>query len=151
MDRFKDLVKSQEDELTTRLQEIQQLRNLAERCEIEKKDQFREFVLGIIEVIDTFEKAEEAIKERNLNSTEESSKIINRYNSVMKKLNKLLQRNGVSKLEFPDNRLIVGFCKVVDTEPDPSLQNDSIIEIIRNGYIHGKESIREAEIIIVKN
>jgi molecular chaperone GrpE (heat shock protein) len=40
---------------------------------------------------------------------------------------------------------------VIDTEPDSNLPNDTIIEIVRNGYIHGKELIREAEVIIVKN
>ena len=102
-------------------------------------------------MIDTFEKAKEAINERNLNKDDSSKKIINRFTSVLKRLHKLLQKNGVTKLDFPENRLIIGFCKVIDTEPDSSLPNDTIIEVVRNGYIHGKELIREAEVIIVKN
>ena len=58
---------------------------------------------------------------------------------------------GITKIDFPENKLIVGLCKVIDTEPDNKLPNDTIIEIVRNGYIHGKELIREAEVIIVKN
>jgi molecular chaperone GrpE len=145
------LFSDQKAELTDNLKNIQQLHNLTEKYKLEKQDQFLDLIIGIIEVIDTFEKSEEAINERNLNADENSQKIINRFTSVLKKLHKLLQKNGVTKLEFPENRLMIGFCKVIDTEPDSDLANDTIIEIVRNGYIHGKELIREAEVIIVKN
>ena len=145
------LFSDQKAELTDNLKNIQQLHNLTEKYKLEKQDQFLDLIIGIIEVIDTFEKSEEAINERNLNADEDSQKIINRFTSVLKKLHKLLQKNGVTKLEFPENRLMIGFCKVIDTEPDSNLTNDTIMEIVRNGYIHGKELIREAEVIIVKN
>jgi molecular chaperone GrpE (heat shock protein) len=145
------LFSDQKAELTDNLKNIQQLHNLSEKYKLEKQDQFLELIIGIIEVIDTFEKSEEAINERNLNADENSQKIINRFTSVLKKLHKLLQKNGVTKLEFPENRLMIGFCKVIDTEPDSNLTNDTIIEVVRSGYIHGKELIREAEVIIVKN
>ena len=63
----------------------------------------------------------------------------------------VLQKHGVSKIEFPDNRLIVGLCEVVETEADKNRKNDEVISIIRNGYIRGKELIRPAQIIVVKN
>lgn len=49
------------------------------------------------------------------------------------------------------NRLIVGLCEVVETEADSNRRNDDIISVIRNGYIRGKELIRPAQIIVVKN
>lgn len=149
--KINKLLDRQKVELTFNLKKIQKLQNLTEKFKLEKKDLFMQLILGIIEVIDTFERAEEAINEQNLNTDDNSQKIIKRYNSVLKKLHKLLQKNGITKLEFPEDRLIIGFCKVIDTEPDSSLLNDSIIEILRNGYIHGKEMVREAEVIIVKN
>lgn len=151
METKKDLFETQKLLLVNNLKEIQQLKKLLEKCKLANKDQFMDFVLGIIEVIDTYEKAEELIIERGLNKDKNSKFIINRFNSVNKRLLKLLQKNGVTRLEFPENRLLVGFCKVIDTEPDSNLPNDTIIEIVRNGYIHGKEPIREAEVIIVKN
>lgn len=146
-----DIFETQKLLLINNLKEIQQLNNSVEKCKLENTDQFMDFILGIIEVIDTYEKAEESIIERELNKDENSKFIINRFNSVNKKLLKLLQKNGIIRLEFPENRLLIGFCKVIDTEPDSNLQNDTIIEIVRNGYIHGKNLIREAEVIIVKN
>ncbi len=145
------LTNLQVTELTDQLTENQNLRNLVEKLKIEKKDQFIYLILGIIEVIDTFESAERSIKEKKLNKDEDSQKIIDRFASVNKRLTKLLQKDGVTKIEFPENRLIIGYCKVIDTEPDLKLPNDTILEVIRNGYIHGKELIREAEVIIVRN
>ena len=57
----------------------------------------------------------------------------------------------MTRLEFPENRLLVGFCRVIDTEPDTDLPDDTILEVVKSGYIRGKELIREAEVIIVKN
>ena len=149
--KIEKLIIDQKAELTVNLKTIKQSRILAEKYKLEKQDQFLDLVIGIIEVIDTFEKSQDAINERNLNKDDNSQRIINRFISVLKKLHKLLQKNGVTKLEFPENRLMIGFCKVIDTEPDSNLSNDTIIAIVRNGYIHGKELIREAEVIIVKN
>src|SRR5690554_2681133 len=107
-----NLLSEQELVLTANLKEIQQLNNLVEKTNLEKKDEFLSLIIGIIEVIDTFEKSEEAISERGLNNSDETQKIIKRFSSVSKKLHRLLQKHGITKLEFPDNRLIIGFCKV---------------------------------------
>ena len=147
----KDLFESLKLLLVNNLKEIKQLKNSVEKCKDKNNDQFMDFVLGIIEVMDTYERAEELIIERGLNKDKNSKFIINRFSSVNKKLQSLLKKNGVTKLEFPENKLLIGFCKVIDTEPDSNLPNDTIIEIVRNGYIRGKEPIREAEVIIVKN
>jgi len=133
------------------LSQIKELKNKIERIELDKHDQFIDLVNGIIDVIDTFEKAEEVIIEKELNKSEESIKVMNRYNTVQSKLLKLLQKYGITKIDFPEKKLMVGFCKVIETEPDSTKANDTIITIVRNGYIRGKELIREAEVIIVKN
>jgi len=131
--------------------EIVDLKNKLESSIQEGHDLFLNIVLDIIDVIDTFEKAEEVILDKGLGKAEGGSKIMERYKSVNKKLSNILRKHGITKIEFPENRLIVGFCKVVDTEPDPAYPNDTIISIVRNGYHRGKELIRESEVIIVKN
>jgi len=140
-----------ENYITTSLQEIVALKNNIDELEIEKKDQFKKLILGIIDVVDSFERAEEGLIEKQLNKTEEGLKTMQRYKLVLKKLQNLLSIHGVTKLEFPENKLIIGFSKVIDTEPDSNKKNDEIISIVKNGYIKGKELIRDAEIIIVKN
>jgi molecular chaperone GrpE (heat shock protein) len=149
--KIKKLISEQELELSSCLKEILRLNNLLDKNKIERKDEFINLIIGIIDVIDTFEKSEEVILEKGLNNSDDTQKILNRFSTVSKKLHKLIRKYGITKLEFPDNRLIVGYCEVIDTEPDSTLKNDTILEVVKNGYIYGKELIREAEVIIVKN
>ena len=145
------LIDSQEKDLTDNLITIKQLSNEIEKVKLSKKDQFKNLMLEIIEIIDTFERIESALNEKQLLSDETSFKVANRFKTVLKRMNRLLERNGVTKLTFPENKLILGYCKVIDTEPDAQKPNDTIIEVQKEGYIHGKELIRESEIVIVKN
>lgn len=127
------------------------LKNEVERKENEKHDLLKDISLNIIDIIDSFERIEESIIEKEYNKIDEVNKTTSRYRTIQKKLLSLLQKHGVTKIEFPDNRLIVGLCEVVETEADSNRKNDEIISIIRNGYIRGKELIRPAQIIVVKN
>ncbi|EDM44000.1 hypothetical protein SCB49_10432 [unidentified eubacterium SCB49] len=127
------------------------LKNEIESKENEKHDLLKNISLNIIDIIDSCENIDEWVIDNEYNEVDEARKTNSRYKTVQKKLLALLLTQGVSKIEFPDNRLIVGLCEVVETETDINRKNDDIISIIRNGYIRGKELIRPAQIIVVKN
>lgn len=136
--------------ISSTLNEILELKNSIKQKEIEKQDLTKDFLLGIIEIIDSFENKERSLLEKN-QDIPESKKVIDNFGIIKKKMLNLLSRHGVTRIEFPENRLIVGFTKVIGTEPDITRKNDFIISIVRHGYIRGHELIREAELIIVKN
>ena len=146
-DIFKEFIQYHTSNLVT----IKETTNRLEALEAEKYDQFIDLIRSIIQLVDTFENAEQLISEKGWDQSEESKKVINRYRNVYNQLIRLLSAKGVTKLEFPENRLIIGFCRVVETEPDSTKANDTIISIVRNGYIRGSELIRPADVIIVKN
>ncbi len=140
-----------ENLIVLNLQSANNFKNEAEKKENEKHDQLKDISLGIIDILDSFERVEEGLIEKGLDKNEEASKTMNRYKTIQKKLLNLLHKYGITKIEFPDNRLIVGLCEVVETEADNSRKNDEIISVVRSGYIRGKELIRAAQIIVVKN
>jgi len=127
------------------------LKNEVESKENEKHDLIKNVSLNIIDIIDSCENIDEWVIDNEYNEVDEARKTNSRYKTIQKKLLALLQTQGISKIEFPDNRLIVGLCEVIETEADRNRKNDEIISIIRNGYIRGKELIRPAQIIVVKN
>jgi molecular chaperone GrpE (heat shock protein) len=127
------------------------LKNEVENKENEKHDLIKKVSLNIIDIIDSFENIDEWVIHNEYNEVDEARKTNSRYKTIQKKLLALLQTQGISKIEFPDNRLIVGLCEVIETEADRNRKNDEIIAIIRNGYIRGKELIRPAQIMVVKN
>lgn len=133
------------------LQSNSLLKNEVEQKENEKHDLLKEVSLKIIDVIDSFENSVEWVTEKDFDKVEEARKAVSKFKIVHRKLLGLLKNYGVKKIEFPDHRLIVGLCEVVETETDNNRENDEIISIIRNGYIRGKELIRPAQIIVVKN
>ncbi|MBK7573398.1 MAG: nucleotide exchange factor GrpE [Bacteroidetes bacterium] len=146
-----DSIKELENLITLNLQTANNLKNEVEKKVNEKHDLLIEISKGIIETLDTFDKVDEYLIEKGMDKNEDSVKTKNRYNSVKTKLLNLLQKYGITKIEFPDNRLIVGLCEVVETEADGNRKNDEIISVVRGGYIRGNELIRAAQIIVVKN
>ena len=148
---MKESVTELEQLIIQSLKSTNLLKNEVERKENEKHDLLKDISLNIIDIIDSFERIEESIIEKEYNKIDEVNKTTSRYRTIQKKLLSLLQKHGVTKIEFPDNRLIVGLCEVVETEADSNRKNDEIISIIRNGYIRGKELIRPTQIIVVKN
>jgi molecular chaperone GrpE (heat shock protein) len=130
---------------------VSNLKNKIEEKELEKQDLLKEIASGIINIIDSFERLEESDETQSPDSAESVVKIKKRYQIIRTKLISLLQKYGINKIEFPENRLIVGLCEVVDTENDASQKNDEIVSIIKNGYIKDQELIRAAQVIIVKN
>lgn len=137
--------------ITINLQLTNKLKNDIEKKEQEKHDQLKEISLGIIDTLDSFERVEEGLIEKTLDKVADANKIISRYKTIQKKLLSLLQKNGITKVEFSENKLIVGLCEVVETDADINRKNDEIISVIRSGYIRGNELIRAAQVIVVKN
>lgn len=148
---MKESVTELEQLIVQNLKSTNLLKNEVERKENEKHDLLKNISLNIIDIIDSCENIDEWVINNQYNEVDEAKKTNNRYKTIQKKLLALLQTQGVSKIEFPDNRLIVELCEVVETEPESNLKNDEIISVIRNGYIRGKELFRPAQIIVVKN
>ena len=148
---MKETVKELEKLIIQNLKSTNLLKNEVDRKENEKHDLLKDILLKIIDVLDSFENSEEWVIENDFNKIDEARKTVSKFKIVHRKLLGLLKNYGITKIEFPENRLIVGLCEVVETEADNKRKNDEIVSIIRNGCIRGKELIRPAQIIVVKN
>jgi len=108
---------------------------------------FREFLT----VIDTFDKAEATIKERELDKDENGQKAIIRLLNAKRKALFVLEKYNIKRIEFESNHYIEDLCEVVDTEPDPARETGDIVSIEKQGYTRNGRLLRHAEVIIVKN
>jgi len=149
--RIEQLESEKNNQNISSLETIRELNNRVGQLESEKSIQFRQWVTGFITIIDKIENLKKAISKKALNKTTKGKKVLDRFKKARKSLEELLLQFEISKITFPDNQLIVGFCKVVGTEPDADKPDNTIISIVKNGYIRGTELIREAEVIVVKN
>ena len=110
-------------------------------------DIFRDF----LSIIDTFERAEETIKERGLDVDENAQKAIKRLLNAKKKAIFVLERYDVKPIVFENNKAIDELCVTNGTEPDPSKEDGTIVSIEKNGYTRNGHVVRPAEVIVVKN
>lgn len=136
--------------ISSNLNEILEFKNILKQKELEKQDLTKEFFLSIIDVIDSYENKERSLFDK-YHDNNDATKLIESFSIIKKKMLNVLSKYGVTRIEFPENKMIMGFSKIIATEPDLERKNDSIISIVRHGYIRGHELIREAELIIVKN
>ncbi len=127
------------------------LRNKLEEFEKSQDKRIDEIFCEFLTVIDTFERAEQIIKEREMDKDENTKKVINRLLNTKKKALFVLEKFDVKRIEFENNKSVEELCEVSDTEPDSNRKTGDIVSIERQGYTRQGHLIRPAEVIIVKN
>ena len=121
----------------------------------EQEDTFRaregKLFTGLFEILDAFENVEGTIQAKEDGMDKTARRLAKNVRSIRKKLVRLLKAHDVVKMEFPDGRAGMDSCKVVDTRDSDSLEDETILEIVKNGYILQSEEkvLRKAEVITV--
>lgn len=105
------------------------LKNQLEEFEKSQDKRIDEIFCEFLTVLDTFERAEQTIKERELDKDETTKKAINRLLNAKKKALGVLEKFNVQKIEFENNKSIEELCEVADTEPDPGRETGDIVSI----------------------
>ena len=140
-----------EKKVTEILKENILLKNEIENITIKFGDDRKKVFLNVLQILDTFERAESIIKERNLDASDDSKKSIERLLTAKKKTLSILEKHGITKIVFDNNIAKDEYCKIVDVEPDNNHPNNFILSIEKEGYLINQELLREAEVIVVKN
>ena len=108
---------------------------------------------GLFEILDAFEGIEETLqaKQEDLNKT--GRRLGKSIRAVQRKLERLLKANDVVPIEFPDGMARMELCRIVDTRESGDLKNETILSVVRKGYMQQKEArvLRKAEVITVLN
>lgn len=146
-----DVKETIEKKISSLLRENQTMKNQQEET-IKNQDRIiDEIFCEFLTVIDTFERAEQAIADKALVQDENSKKAMNRLLNAKKKALFVLEKYNVKKIVFENNHSVDELCEVSDTEPDASKENGDIVSIEKEGYTRNGHLIRPAEVIIVKN
>lgn len=104
----------------------------------------------MLSVVDAYEKAEARLDEQ-YSDNEAVIKAKKRFSTSKKKLMEILRKNGVSEIQFPDGYAKMDDCQIVETEPDATKENDTIISIEKAGFRRNGRLLRLADVIVVKN
>ena len=147
-----DIFERLKNEITSVKKEASSLRLELQSATHAGQREIMDMLKDIITVLDAFEKAKTVVSEKGWSETEEGQKILTRFLNVEKQLLNKLSSHGVKEIPIEVGAIVDNFlCAVTDTEPDPSKENDTIIEIEKKGYTYKDSVIRPTDVIIVKN
>lgn len=123
----------------------------------QQHDQFmhreQSYYMSLFEILDAFENID-TILESKKDELDKTARMLGRnIRSIHKKTSRLVRSAEIVPIEFPDNRAIMNLCKVVETRPDPDLENETILSIVKNGYMKREDGtvLRKAEVVTVLN
>mgnify|MGYP003979731913 FL=1 len=104
---------------------------------------------GLFEILDDFENLETTIQKKENEFDKTTKRLMKSFRSVNKKLIRLLKRFDIFQIEFLDNKAVLEYCKIVDTEKRSDLESETIITLVKNGYINKKNNVvlRKAAVV----
>lgn len=147
-------IKQRRIEIESKVQEFQRL-ILEQDHKIHDLETARERELDtifqdLLTVVDAFDKADTRLAEQYADS-EDVTKARKRFATSKKKLVEILKKNGVDEIQFIDGVAKLEDCQIVDTEPDSSKENDTIVSVEKVGFRRNGRLLRLADVIVVKN
>jgi len=109
--------------------------------------------LGLLDILDAFENIDETIEAKKDKFDKTARMLSKNIGSVHKKLIRLMKSIDIVKMEFPDNKARIDYCKIIDTRPEPEMENETIVSVVKNGYVNKQDGsvVRKAEVITVLN
>ena len=140
-----------EEEITKIKKENLKQRNEIDELSLNNERQLDALINDVIQIIDTYEKAETKVKESGLYDDENVQKAVKRMLQPKKVALSVLSKYNVSQIDLDGKIVNDDICTVVDTEPDPDKEDGLVLSIEKNGYLRGDRLIRRAEVIVVRN
>jgi molecular chaperone GrpE (heat shock protein) len=121
------------------------------RDSYEKRE--KKLILELLTISDAFENLDQIIAAKEDTFDKSAQRLAKNIRSIQRKLTRLLKAHAVVPMHFPDNTARMDYCKIVDTRPEPELKNETILAIVKNGYIDQRNGtvLRKAEVITVLN
>jgi molecular chaperone GrpE (heat shock protein) len=106
---------------------------------------------SVLEVLDAFDRVFSSVDKKNDLVTEQMKIWIGNFRTVFRLTHRILETQGVARIENIDAVFDPCWHKVLETVPDPSKADGTIVEVVHNGYVWKGRLLRKAEVIVVRN
>ncbi len=113
----------------------------------------KDLFLDLLEILDAFDNLDETIKAKEGEFDKTAQRLAKNVRAIQKKFARLLKARHIVPIEFPDNKAAMDLCKIVDTQESADMKNETILSVIKKGYLDKQKEIilRKAEVITVLN
>ena len=132
---------------------IAELTHALSEQEKRSKDRENDLYMNLFDMLDAFENLNENIRAKE-DGLDKTARLLSKsIQSIHRKLIRLLKTRNIIQIEFPDKKAKMENCKIVDTKESGSMENETILSVVKNGYVDRKQGIvlRKAEVITVLN
>ena len=128
-----------------------QLNNWISTQEQSSDNQVGEMCRDFLQVLESFEWAEDTIHERGLDQSRISTGAIQYLLTAKTKLLEVLEHYGVKRVEFPNGTMDASKAQILGTEPSEEMEDGQVLRIKRDGFVRKDKLLRKAGVILVKN
>lgn len=113
----------------------------------------KDLYINLFEILDAFENLDQTMVAKENRFDKTTRRLAKNIRSIRKKLVRLLKTSHIVQVEFSNNIADMDYCKVVDTQKSAGIANETILSVVKNGYIDKNKKIvlRKAEVITVLN
>ena len=115
------------------------------------QEQQERLFLELFAVLDACENIFNRMTEKEETLDKSSRHMLKSFRAVYRKLLRLLEEQGVERIEFPNGKSVIGLCKVLETRPVAEREEGEIIAVVRSGYRSKERVLRPAEVITVRS
>ena len=107
----------------------------------------------VFEVLDALEQLEDLLAKKQDQMDKSTVYLAKNIRSIHKKTRRVLKKNKIQPLHFPDGKAEMAYCKIVETKHVPDQEEGTILSVLKAGYIdHAHDEVlRKAEVITVRN
>ncbi|OQY52095.1 MAG: nucleotide exchange factor GrpE [Desulfobacteraceae bacterium 4572_89] len=113
----------------------------------------RDSFLGLLDIMDALGALEKNLETKK-DKLDKTAKMLGKnIHSIHRKLLRYFKSASIVPMEFPGNKATMEYCKVIETRGHPGLENETIIEVVKNGFLNQQDNqvLRKAEVITVLN
>jgi molecular chaperone GrpE len=139
------------EDIKSLLEENARLRDALQIKDDQCKEAIKHLLIDMLEVQDDFDVRFANIEPREEGADRQTRIWLGYFRSVRRLLERKLAAEGVARIEAPAGKAIPGFHTIVEVERNLDLDDDTILEERRKGYLWRGEVLRTAEVKAVKN
>jgi len=159
LDKFKKELEQKNREVEDHLNSLRRLQadfqNYKKRVAREKQNIYKyaseDLIVKLLPILDNFERAMDSAKSKKEKEDEKEFKsFIQGVDMILKQFKQVLEEEGVKEIQAVGEKFDPNYHEAVEQVEDERYQSDTIISVVRKGYIYKDKVIRPSLVKVAK-
>lgn len=148
---FAEVVALWREQYVEKLREIHKLRIDARKQKAETEKEIHDFLLALIDSIDSFDKTIAGIEQALSAEDKKAKRVLKNFSLLRKQFAGVIKKFGVTPMEVGNGEFVAGLQKAVGTVYDPDLPEGHVARVEKAGYYWKDHILRPAEVLVASS